>query len=263
MVMKSVLLDLATQCLKQVYGLLLPNTSPPICPHLHMGNYLPAAVASCWNGYVLNAGLWKVLTFHIRTIETFRSWKSKGPFDLRIPEGCAQQRPWREANVSGSVKEILVCFVPLGLVTTLINTKTQLQKDFAVRTKCIATCVNCRWACCAGHEVFLLISVSGPVVKRWARAFSNAGWAVAGDWSVVDSEKVWAEKGKEACFHQVVLTVLRGVAGEQWRGLGRKEMTWYIDLIWPTLETNHVPKRQVPRCSLRASLQEWKMDNLK
>lgn len=31
----------------------------------------------------------------------------------------------------------------------LIKMKTQLQKDFDVRTKCISNCVNSSWECCA------------------------------------------------------------------------------------------------------------------
>ena len=37
----------------------------------------------------------------------------------------------------GVWRRIWFSFVPLGLVTILIKTKTQLQDDFAVRTKCV------------------------------------------------------------------------------------------------------------------------------
>lgn len=44
-------------------------------------------------------------------------------------------------------------------------------------------------------------------------------------------ERRGQEKEKRSVPIILVSAVLRGVAGERWRGLGQKEMTLYIDLI--------------------------------
>lgn len=97
--------------------------------HPPMENHRPDTVPSCRRGCVLSAGLGKVLTFLTHKIETFRSWKSKR-FPPANHRRAGSYEPWRETDVSGSGsgRENLDSFVPLGWVTISINMKTQMQR---------------------------------------------------------------------------------------------------------------------------------------
>lgn len=243
----SVLLTLSYAILETGVWLVISKHFTSNVPSSAYGKYLPGAVPSGWNGCVLNAGLWKVLAFHICKIETFRSWKSKRPLDLRTTEGCAQQSSWREANVSGSVKENLVSFIGYRID----KHEDPIAKRLCCQNKVYFNCANSRWTCCGRPQLILLISFSGvELLRGTCQVVSTCllqGWVNCCQGSASCCQWKGVGKKRKSSWH-VVSMVLRRVAGEQWKGLGQKEMTLYIDLIWLTLETNHVPKRQVPRC---------------
>lgn len=227
-----------------------------------MENHRPDTVPSCRRGCVLSAGLGKVLTFLTHKIETFRSWKSKR-FPPANHRRAGSYEPWRETDVSGSGsgRQNLDSFVPLGWVTISINMKTQMQRVGCQNQRhfewcklpqsvlCLATWYPC-WS-----VLVALLSSSEHVPSLTPGELSPA----TGQLSIV---KRVGKKRKRDVFPACGVCAAEGSSWWAVEGHGQKEMTLHIDLIWPTLETNHVPKRQVPRYSLWAYLQEWKMDNL-